>query len=63
MDKAGNPIDFPACIYVDDAIMLATSVHHMKMVLVAMIEAIFVIMGEPDKQVKKYACRYLYLTF
>ena len=53
MDEAGNPIDLPACIYVDDAIMLATSVHHMKMVLVAMIEAIFVVMGEPDEQVRQ----------
>ncbi len=53
MDEVGNPINLLACIYVDDAIMLATSVHHMKMVLVAMIEAIFVVMGEPDEQVRQ----------
>ena len=30
--------------------MLATSIAHMKMVLAAMIEAIFVVRGEPDKK-------------
>ncbi len=52
MDEAENPIDLPARIYVDDTIMLATSVHHMKMVLVAMIEAIFVRL--PITYVRKY---------
>jgi hypothetical protein len=37
MDDAGNRIDLPACIYVDDALMLALNVDHMKMVLAAMI--------------------------
>ena len=31
--------------------MLATSIEHMKMVLAAMIEAIFVVMGKPDESV------------
>ncbi len=48
MDDAGNQMDLPACIYVDDALMLALGVDHMKMVLAAMIKAIFVVMGEPD---------------
>ncbi len=48
MDDAGNRIDLPACMYVDDALMLALNVNHMKMVLAATIEAIFNVMGEPD---------------
>ena len=51
IDEAGKWINLPACIYVDDALMLATSIKHMKMVLAAMIEAIFVVMGEPNKSV------------
>ena len=53
IDDFGNRIDLPACIYVDDAIMLAVSVDHMKMVLAAMIEAIFVVMGEPNESVRQ----------
>ncbi len=49
----GNRIDLPACIYVDDAKMLAVSIDHMKMVLAAMIEAIFVVMGEPNESVRQ----------
>jgi hypothetical protein len=41
IDDLGNRIDLPARIYIDDAIMLAVSVDHMKMVLAAMMEAIF----------------------
>jgi hypothetical protein len=48
IDDAGNRIDLPTCIYVDDALMLALDIDHMKMVLAAMIEAIFVIMGKPN---------------
>jgi hypothetical protein len=52
LDEAGKQINLPACIYVDDALMLAISIEHMKMVLAAMIEAIsFVVMGEPNKSV------------
>jgi hypothetical protein len=47
MDNSGNWIDFPACIYVDNALMLALEVDHMKMVLAAKIKAIFVVMDEP----------------
>ncbi len=53
IDDFGNRIDLPACIYVNDAIMLAVSVDHMTMVLAAMIEAIFVVMGEPNKSVRQ----------
>jgi hypothetical protein len=52
MDDAANWMDLPACKYVDDALMLALDVDHMKMVLVATIEAIFVVMGEPDVAVR-----------
>ena len=53
MDKAGNPIDLPARIYVDDAIMLSSNTKHMKMVLGAMIESIFIVMGEPEEDVRQ----------
>ncbi len=48
MDDAGNQIDLPACIYVDNALILALDADHMKMVLAATIEANFIVMGEPD---------------
>jgi hypothetical protein len=53
MDGAGNRIDLPACIYVDDALMLALNANHMKMVLAATIEAIFIVMGKPDVAVRQ----------
>ncbi len=53
MDVAGNRMDLPAHIYVDDALMLALDVDHMKMVLAAMIKAIFVVMGELDVAVRQ----------
>jgi hypothetical protein len=48
MDDAGNQMDLPACICVDNTLMLALDVDHMKMVLAATIKAIFAVMGEPD---------------
>ncbi len=48
MDDAGNRIDLPACIYFDDALMLALDADYMKMVLAATIEVIFIVMGKPD---------------
>jgi hypothetical protein len=48
MDDAGNQMDLPTRIYVNDALMLALDIDHMKMILAAMIEAIFVVMGELD---------------
>jgi hypothetical protein len=53
MDDAGNRMDLPARIYVDNALTLALKIYHMKMVLAATIEAIFVVMGEPDIAVRQ----------
>ncbi len=53
MDDAGNRIDLPARIYVDDALMVAIDADHMKMVLAATIKAIFNVMGEPDVAVRQ----------
>jgi hypothetical protein len=46
MDDAGKRRDLPACIYINNALMLALDADHMKMVLAATIEAIFIVMGE-----------------
>jgi hypothetical protein len=53
MDDAGNRIDLPARIYVDNALMLALNADHMKMVLAATIKAIFIVMGDPDVAVRQ----------
>jgi hypothetical protein len=53
MDDAGNQMDLPTRIYIDDTFMLALDVDHMKMVLAAMIEAMSVVMGEPDVTVRQ----------
>ncbi len=53
IDKNGKRINFPARIYVDDALMHATSIEQMKMVLAAMIEAIFTVMGKPNDSVRQ----------
>jgi hypothetical protein len=53
MDKARNWMDLPACIYVDHALMLALDVDHMKMVLAATIESIFVVMGKRNVAVRQ----------
>jgi hypothetical protein len=53
MDDAGDRIDLPACIYVDDALMLTLNADHVKMVLAATIKAIFIVMGEPDVAVRQ----------
>jgi hypothetical protein len=45
VDDAGNRNDLPTRTYVNNALMLALDVDHMKMVLVVMIKAIFVVMG------------------
>jgi hypothetical protein len=43
LDNQGNKVLLPARIYVDNALMLATSKENMKQVLAALIEAIFVV--------------------
>jgi hypothetical protein len=53
MDDAGKRRDLPARIYVDNALMLALDADHMTMVLAARIEAIFIVMGEPDVKVRQ----------
>jgi hypothetical protein len=53
MDDAGKRRDLPARIYVDNALMLALKADHMKTVLAATIETIFIIMGEPDVTVRQ----------
>ncbi len=52
-DTQGNRMKHPARIYVDNALVLALSKCHMKQVLAALIEAIFVIMGKPDTRVRQ----------
>jgi hypothetical protein len=39
--------------YVDNALLLALDVNHMKMVLAATIKAIFVVMGKPNVTVRQ----------
>ncbi len=53
MDDAGNRMDLPTRIYVNDALMLALDADHMKMGLAATFEAIFVVMGKPDVIVRQ----------
>jgi hypothetical protein len=53
MDDAGNRMDLPARIYVDNALMLALNVDQMKLVLAATIKAIFLVMGKPDVEVRQ----------
>jgi hypothetical protein len=52
-NDAGNWIDLSTRIYVDNAIMLALDIDHMKMVLAAQFEAILVVMGEPNITVRQ----------
>ncbi len=51
LEAHGNRAKLPARIHVNDALMLALSRCHMELVLAALIEAIFVIMGKPDTTV------------
>ena len=48
LDSSGGQIQHPARIWVDDALIAAVDVAAMKKALAAVIEAIFVVMGEPD---------------
>jgi len=50
MNNAGNRVDLPTRIYVDDAIMLSPNADHMRMVLAVMIKSIFIVMGEPEEE-------------
>ena len=53
LDDQGHRAALPARIYVDDALMLAPDRAQMELTLSALIEAIFVIMGRPDIQVRQ----------
>ncbi len=51
LDNLGNKVPLPARIYVDDALMLATSKENMEQVLAALIEAILAVIGASDTSV------------
>jgi hypothetical protein len=51
LNNQGNRVPLPARICVEDALMLATSKENMEQVLVALIEAISVVMGALDTSV------------
>jgi hypothetical protein len=53
MYDAGNWMDLPTLICVNNALMFALDIDHMKMVLAATVEAIFVVMGKPDVAVRQ----------
>jgi hypothetical protein len=46
--KLKSKIRQKACIFLDNSLLLALCRAHMERVLAALIEAIFVVMGEPD---------------
>ena len=48
LDSSGANINHPTRIWVDDALIAAVELTAMKMALAAVIEAIFVVMGQPD---------------
>ncbi len=62
IDENEKRINLPARIYVDDALMLATSIEQMKMVLAAMIKAIFTVMGKPNDPVWQCLVRLFFLA-
>ena len=49
-DKFGNQINHPSRIWVDDILIAAVGVEKMKMALAAVIEAIFVVLGQPETE-------------
>jgi hypothetical protein len=53
IDDSRNQINHPACIHVNNTLMLALNIDHMKMVLAAMIKAIFIVMGKPGVAVSQ----------
>jgi hypothetical protein len=53
IDDARNWIDLPAHLYVDNTLMLALDVDHVKMVFAAMIKAIFIVICELDVAVRQ----------
>ena len=53
LDKKGVTRPRPARIFVDDSLLLAVGQMLMMMALAALIEAIFVVMGEPDTDIRQ----------
>ncbi len=53
LNYQGMKVPLPLRIYVDDALILATSKESMEQVLASLIEAIFVVMGAPDTSVRQ----------
>ena len=53
LDGSGKQIQYPARIWVDDKLIAAVGVFAMKMVLAAVIEAVFTVMGEPDLSLRQ----------
>ena len=48
LDSSGGQTQHPARIWVDDALIAAVGIAAMNMAMAAVIEAIFVVIGEPD---------------
>ena len=53
LGKRGVEQPRPARIFVDNSLLLAISQLLMKMALAALIEAIFVVLGEPDTAIRQ----------
>ena len=53
LDSRGNQITQSAKIWVDDALMAAIGIFGIKMVLAAIIEAIFTVMGQPNEDLRQ----------
>ena len=53
LDLSGNQVPQQAYIWVDDALMAAVGVMQMKMVLAAIIESIFTVIGEPAEELRQ----------
>ena len=55
-DAFGKNTHLPAQIYVEDTLLMAITKTHIELVLAALIEAIFVVMGEPDITLWQCSC-------
>ena len=53
LNSSGKQVPQQAHIWVDDALMAAIGIMQMKMVLAAIIESIFTVMGEPAEEVRQ----------
>ena len=54
IDDLGNQLYHPSRIWVDDSLIAAVGVENMKMALVAIIEAIFAVLGSPKIEKMQY---------